>query len=85
MVYSHTRGFGSLSQGISPGLIYGYSYTVQKVHTADKRGQIPVPKDRSLSLNGYCSHFWDRSRSPGEDPVHVSVYVNKPIEGPYCG
>ena len=77
--YTETgMGFGALSRGIYPRLIHGYSYTVQKVHTAHKRGQIPVPRDRSVPLNGYCSHFWDRalSPSPGEASVPVSVYVN---------
>ena len=46
MARSHTKrrdGFGSLSQRISPGLIYGYSCTAHKVHIGPKQGQIPVP------------------------------------------
>ena len=71
-------GFASLSWGISPKLICGYSCIVQKVQTAHKREQIPIAIDRSLYLNGYCSHFWDRSPSPGKGPVPVSV--NEPLQ-----
>ena len=79
LVHIHGDGyrFGDLSQGIFFGLIYGYRYTVQKVHTVHKRAEIPVPKDKFLSLN---DHFWDRTSSPRGGPVPVSVYVNKPLQ-----
>ena len=47
MANSHTRRrirVRCFSHGKSPGSIYGYCYMIQNVHTAEKQGQISVPK-----------------------------------------
>ena len=46
-LFTHTEtgtGSAAWAQGKSPGSIYDYSYMMQKVHTAEKQGQISVPK-----------------------------------------
>ena len=37
-------GIGPFCWGKFPKSIYGYSYVTKKVHTAEKRGQIPMPQ-----------------------------------------
>ena len=69
----------------SGGYPYGYSCTMQKVHTGPKQGQTPVPNwllcpflgQGPIPGRGLCvceRAIRDRAPSPGE----VSVYVNEP-------
>ena len=75
MAYSHSRTRLTVRNPlprVSPGLICGYSYTMQKVHTVHKRGQIPVMK-------WLLWPFLGQGPIPGRGPIPVSMFVNEPL------
>ena len=46
-----------------------------EVHTAHKRGQIPVPKDRSLVPKWLLQLFLGQVPVPGKGPPYLSLCV----------